>query len=220
MRPITLPARTEFVSPARNIFREVAQEEKIRVFLILATQWPALLDETITAQLNTKIIFRTVRASDIDVIREETDISGEEAGRLPALALRYCLCVLAIVGRTVSVRIRCARTQASRSLNPFAELDRDFGGTDAEFLRISEFLPLHFGQITLILSEIENALDRTVTVDEVQASVESLAAEGKLEKSEGPWPIKRLMNNKFSAIQYNTVKTMGEVKDAPALFHR
>ncbi len=180
---------TEFVSPARNIFREVAQEgRKYGVFLILATQRPALLDETITAQLNTKIIFRTVRASDIDVIREETDISGEEAGRLPYLPSGTAFVSSAIVGRTVSVRIRCARTQAPRSLNPFAELDRDFGGTDAEFFKvISEFLPLHFGQITLILSEIENALDRTVTVDEVQASLESLAAEGKLEKSEGPF---------------------------------
>jgi hypothetical protein len=180
---------TEFVSPARSVFREVAQEgRKYGVFLILATQRPALLDETITAQLNTKIIFRTVRASDMDVIKEETDISGEEAGRLPYLPSGTAFISSAIVGRTVSVRIRCARTQAPRSINPFTELDRDFGGTDEELLKaISNFLPLHFGQITLILSEIENALNRTVTVDEIQASLEALAAEGKLNRVEGPF---------------------------------
>lgn len=179
----------EFVSPARSIFREVAQEgRKYGVFLVLATQRPALLDETITAQLNTKIIFRTVRASDIDVIREETDISGEEAGRLPYLPSGTAFVSSAIVGRTVSVRIRCARTQAPRSMNPFTELDRDFGGTEDELLKvISGFLPLHFGQITLILSEIENALNRTVTVDEIQVSLEALAAEGKLDRVEGPF---------------------------------
>ena len=85
----------------------------------------------------------------------------------------------AIVGRTVSVRSAVPRTQAPRSLNPFTELDRDFGGTDAELFKvISDFLPLHFGQITLILSELENALDRTVTVDEVQASIGSTGCGG------------------------------------------
>jgi hypothetical protein len=179
----------EFVSPARSIFREVAQEgRKYGVFMVLATQRPALLDETITAQLNTKIIFRTVRASDIKVIQEETDISGEEAGRLPYLPSGMAFVSSAVVGRTVSVRIRCARTQAPRTINPFTELEKDFGSVDEEFLKaITNILPLHIGQISLHLPDLENALNRTITVDEVQESLEGLAAAGKLKKIEGPF---------------------------------
>ncbi|MGB4504321.1 MAG: ATP-binding protein, partial [Syntrophaceticus sp.] len=179
----------EFVSPARSIFREVAQEgRKYGVFMVLATQRPALLDETITAQLNTKIIFRTVRASDIKVIQEETDISGEEAGRLPYLSSGTAFVSSAVVGRTVSVRIRCAWTQAPRTVNPFTELENDFGGVDEEFYKIiTNFLPLHTGQISLYLPDIENALNRTVTIDEVQESLEELVAEGKLNKVKDPF---------------------------------
>lgn len=179
----------EFVSPARSIFREVAQEgRKYGVFMVLATQRPALLDETITAQLNTKIIFRTVRASDIKVIQEETDISGEEAGRLPYLPSGTAFVSSAVVGRTVSVRIRCARTQAPRTINPFTELEKDFGSVDEEFLKaITNILPLHIGQISLHLPDLENALNRTITVDEVQESLEGLAAAGKMKKIEGPF---------------------------------
>lgn len=179
----------EFVSPARSIFREVAQEgRKYGVFMVLATQRPALLDETITAQLNTKIIFRTVRASDIKVIQEETDISGEEAGRLPYLSSGTAFVSSAVVGRTVSVRIRCAWTQAPRTVNPFTELENDFGGVDEEFYKIiANFLPLHTGQISLYLPDIENALNRTVTIDEVQESLEELAAAGKLNKVKDPF---------------------------------
>ncbi len=73
-------------SPSKSILKEISQEgRKYGTFLILATQRPTLLDETITAQLNTKFIFRTVRASDIQTIQEETDITVEEARRLPYL---------------------------------------------------------------------------------------------------------------------------------------
>jgi hypothetical protein len=179
----------EFSSPARSVFREVAQEgRKYGVFLILATQRPALLDDTITAQLNTKIIFRTVRASDIKVIQEETDISGDEGGRLPYLPSGTAFISSAVVGRTVSVRIRCAWTQAPHTLNPFTELEKDYGGVDEEFIKaIADFLPLHIGQIALNLPELENALNRSVTVDEVQESLEELVVAGRLEKIEGPF---------------------------------
>ena len=73
-------------SPSKSILREISQEgRKYGAFLILATQRPTLLDETITAQLNTKFIFRTVRASDIQTIKEETDLTMEETRRLPYL---------------------------------------------------------------------------------------------------------------------------------------
>ena len=74
-------------SPTKSVLKEIAQEgRKYGVFLILATQRPGLLDETITAQLNTKFIFRTVRGTDIALLREETDLTPEEGKRLPYLS--------------------------------------------------------------------------------------------------------------------------------------
>ncbi|MGI5866057.1 MAG: hypothetical protein ACOX70_00815, partial [Syntrophaceticus schinkii] len=72
--------------------------------------------------------------------------------------------------------------------NPFTELEKDFGSVDEEFLKaITNILPLHIGQISLHLPDLENALNRTITVDEVQESLEGLAAAGKLKKIEGPF---------------------------------
>lgn len=179
----------EFPSPARGVFREVAQEgRKYGVFLILATQRPALLDDTITAQLNTKLIFRTVRASDIDVIKNETDISSEEGDRLPYLTSGTAFVSSAIIGRTVSVRVRCARTQAPRSINPFVELEQDFGGVDERVWKeIKGLLPLHAGEISLHLPDLEQALDMPVTFDGVCQWLDDFVSAGRLEKEDTPF---------------------------------
>ncbi len=97
--------------PSKSILKEISQEgRKYGTFLILATQRPTLLDETITAQLNTKFIFRTVRASDIQTIKEETDITEEEARRLPYLRTGDVFISEALMGRTIFARIRAANT--------------------------------------------------------------------------------------------------------------
>lgn len=71
-------------SPPKGVLKEIAQEgRKYGAFLILATQRPTLLDETITAQLNTKFVFRTVRGTDIATLREETDLTAEEENVSP-----------------------------------------------------------------------------------------------------------------------------------------
>lgn len=183
------PRGIELPAPARGVFREVAQEgRKYGVFLILATQRPALLDDTITAQLNTKLIFRTVRSSDIKVIQEETDISGEEAGRLPYLTSGTAFISSALIGRTVAVRIRCARTSAPRTINPFTELDEDFGDLPEEVWQvIKELLPLDVGQINLYLGDLERALRRAVGFEEVREWLEGFAAAGRLSRQEGPF---------------------------------
>lgn len=112
-----------FDSPSKGIIKEIAQEgRKYGVFLILATQRPTLLDETITAQLNTKCVFRTVRASDIATIKEETDISADEAKRLPYLRSGDSFISSAILGRTIPVRIRMAKSTSPHTENPFDEL--------------------------------------------------------------------------------------------------
>ncbi|WP_228502759.1 ATP-binding protein [Laceyella tengchongensis] len=90
-------------SPAKSILKEIAQEgRKYGVFLVLATQRPTLLDETITAQLNTKFVFRTVRGTDIATLREETDLTPEEGKRLPYLRSGDTFVSSAVFGRTIS----------------------------------------------------------------------------------------------------------------------
>lgn len=183
------PKGIEIPAPARSIFREVAQEgRKYGVFLVLATQRPALLDETITAQLNTKFIFRTVRASDIRVIEDETDITSEESRRLPYLSSGTAFVSSAVVGRTLAVRIRCARTRAPHTVNPFTELEKDFGGMEeAAWRAIEKLLPLDPGQINLYLPDIEEELGRSVSFNEVREWLEGFAATGRLVKTTGPF---------------------------------
>ncbi len=183
------PKGFEIIAPARGVFREVAQEgRKYGVFLILATQRPASLDETINAQLNTKIIFRTVRESDIRVIKEETDITSEEAERLPYLSSGTAFISSAVVGRTVAVRIRCARTSAPHTVNPFTELEEGFGMLQPEVWRLlAGCLPLDAAQITLYLADFERGLNRPVTFDEVREWLEEFAAAGRLKKTAGPF---------------------------------
>lgn len=182
------PKSPEINAPARSIFREIAQEgRKYGVFLVLATQRPALLDETITAQLNTKIIFRTVRSTDIGVIKEETDITREEAERLPYLSSGTAFVSSAIVGRTVAVRIRCARTRPPHAINPFNELENDFGVPQDEIWKLLlELLPVHEGQLNLYLADFERVLNRSVSFNELLMWLDDFTAAGRLDKIEGP----------------------------------
>jgi hypothetical protein len=150
-----------YESPSKSVIKEIAQEgRKYGVFLILASQRPALLDETVTAQLNTKCIFRTVRASDIDTIIQETDISREEARSLPFLPSGDCYVSSAIWGRTLSVRIRGARTMTPHRENPFDELEsmiRD--EEEILYQQIQRYLPIYPNQWITILSVLGQSSD-------------------------------------------------------------
>lgn len=182
------PKSPDLPAPARGIFREIAQEgRKYGVFLILATQRPALLDDTITAQLNTKIIFRTVRSTDIAVIKEETDLGKEEAERLPYLPSGTAFVSSALVGRTVAVRVRAAKTVTPYGTNPFEELERDFQAEEKLAAVIKKALPLSLDQVHLYLADWEELLDRPITFAEVQHCLEEMYTKDVLEKIPGPF---------------------------------
>jgi len=133
-----------YESPSKSILKEISQEgRKYGVFLILATQRPTLLDETITAQLNTKLIFRTVRASDIQTIQEETDLTVEETSRLPYLRTGDVFISSATMGRTIYARVRTTITSSPHTIHPFDELKSRFEKEDDNFLEIIlEKLPI------------------------------------------------------------------------------
>jgi len=74
--------------------------------LILSTQRPSLLDDTILAQLSTKFIFRTVRETDLRTISNETDLSSNDIDRLPYLKTGDAFISSAIYQRSIPMRIK------------------------------------------------------------------------------------------------------------------
>ena len=177
-----------FESASKPILKEVAQEgRKYGVFLILATQRITLLDDTITAQLNTKFILRTVRESDIMTIKEETDISSDDAKRLPYLTTGDAFISEASFGRTIFTRFRFADTKAIDKVNPFLELN---GETEdkmmAVFDEIKGSLPISDFNLTREAARLEKSVG-TMSTEEFKDILERLADEGYISKRTNPF---------------------------------
>lgn len=173
-------------SPSKSILKEISQEgRKYGAFLILATQRPTLLDETITAQLNTKFIFRTVRASDIQTIKEETDLTFEETKRLPYLRTGDVFVSSASMGRTIFGRIRAAFSGSPHSENPFDELKNKIKQSEEDWIDIlKDKFPIDDFQLLDIISEIESERDIKIRVDELENKLKLLEEKGYLFKEQ------------------------------------
>lgn len=174
-------------APAKSIIKEIAQEgRKYGVFLILATQRPTLLDETVTAQLNTKCVFRTVRASDIATIKEETDLTQEEARRLPFLRSGDTFISTAIFGRTVPVRIRMAKTSTPHTENPFDELGQHHEEQADEFFTTVQPLLAKYGVVNdaqlIDLTRDLAKMGQSFTVDALRSRLDGLVEAGLVDK--------------------------------------
>ena len=154
-------------------------------FLILATQRPTLLDETITAQLNTKLIFRTVRASDIDTIKEETDLSIDETKRLPYLSSGDVFISSAKKGRTSFVRIRAANTVSPHTENPFDELE---GHENEEFekffIEIKDLLPIDASNLNTVLINYNKKFGENFSYDDLKNKLDELCQRDFIEKED------------------------------------
>lgn len=177
-----------FESASKPILKEVAQEgRKYGVFLILATQRITLLDDTITAQLNTKFILRTVRESDISTIKEETDISSDDAKRLPYLTTGDAFISEASFGRTIFTRFRFADTKAIDKVNPFLELK---GETEdkmmAVFEEIKGSLPISDFNLTREAARLEKTVG-TMSTEEFKDILERLVGDGYISKRANPF---------------------------------
>lgn len=183
------PQSKEGVSeiPSKYILREIAQEgRKYGVFLILATQRPSLLDNTITAQLNTKLIFRTNRATDIQTIKEETDLSIEETARLPYLKTGDVFLSESALGRTMYVRIRAAHTNTPHKENPFEELLSVKKESSQDFYNIIEkYMPISEDDFFNTCREIQQDTGITYTVSQLKNIVESLYKDKLIDREEG-----------------------------------
>lgn len=174
-------------SPTKSVLREISQEgRKYGVFLVLATQRPTLLDETITAQLNTKFIFRTVRAQDIDTIRSETDLSPEESKRLPYLTTGDVFVSSAELGRTQYVRIRKADTTSPYKENPFDELKTMRNKLrEDEFKIVEDYLPIEETNLMMTAKNISASKGYDVSVEDLKGILEMLEESGLVVREKG-----------------------------------
>lgn len=117
------PKDSFYPIPSKRILKTISQEgRKYGIFLILSTQRPSLLDDTILAQLSTKFIFRTVRETDLRTISNETDLSKNDIERLPYLKTGDAFISSAIYQRSIPIRIRKAYSTPPHTKNPFEEL--------------------------------------------------------------------------------------------------
>ncbi|GGA52435.1 hypothetical protein GCM10007416_26930 [Kroppenstedtia guangzhouensis] len=176
-------------SPPKAVLKEIAQEgRKYGAFLILATQRPTLLDETITAQLNTKFVFRTVRGTDIATLREETDLTAEEGKRLPYLRSGDAFVSSAVFGRTVFVRIRAAYTRSPHVTNPFDELKQVHAERERRILdAIQDRLPFFDTDLVETVGLINRECGLDWGVNRLRQELNDLAAAGRILKKESPF---------------------------------
>ena len=167
--------------------REIAQEgRKYGVFLVLATQRPSLLDNTITAQLNTKFIYRTTRSTDIQTIKEETDLSIEQTNRLPYLKTGDVFLSESAIGRTMYVRVRASHTLTPHGENPFDELyNRQEQSISDMIDMIKDFLPVNELNLMSICKDIQENKGKVYTVDQLKNILEDLTEKGYLIKERG-----------------------------------
>ena len=172
-------------SPSKSIIREIAQEgRKYGVFLVLATQRPSILDDTSTAQLNTKLLFRTTRETDIKTIRDETDISSEDAKRLPYLKSGNVFFSSATIGRTLFVRVRQAISHQPKSENPFDELrDHRAKTTDKIIDILKTYSPINETDYLKLIEELED-MGMSYTTDSLKAELNRLVQAGSFEMEE------------------------------------
>lgn len=164
-------------TPTTKLFVELAQEaRKYGVFLAFATQRPTLLHPTIMAQLNTKFIFRTVIASDIRVVKTETNLTMEEGERLPSLNSGNAF-VSSPTCKKSSIRFRVSNTLSPNSQDPFDELE-DFDDASPLEGYVLDYLPIRDIKMPEVLRVINSKYNSNYTIEELVKVLELMTQQG------------------------------------------
>jgi hypothetical protein len=174
-------------NPTKRILREIAQEaRKYGVFEIFGTQRPSLLDTTITAQLNTKIIFRTGIKEDMEMIEKETNLNPDQVKRLPELTSGNAFVSSATLRKTMYVRFRTTKTTSPHGKNPFDELDT-FNNKDKLKGVLKELLPIADTKIQTIHAQINQKMSKAMTIQEIQDTLLEMAEYGEIKREKTPF---------------------------------
>lgn len=180
----TFIPKSNINSPTKSILKTIAQEgRKYGIFEILSTQRPILLDDTIIAQLSTKMIFRTTIGEDISLIEKETDLSTDDIKRLPYLTSGNCFISSAILGKTISIRFRTTFTTPKTNKHPFDEIE-EFGVKNDIEESLLKNLPLTTYKLAEIIPKLSKTIGRMVSFEEVEECLEEMTYNKKIKKEE------------------------------------
>ncbi|AJD93582.1 hypothetical protein JMA_42650 (plasmid) [Jeotgalibacillus malaysiensis] len=179
-------------NPTKKILRTIAQEaRKYGIFEIFCTQKPNALDETILAQLNTKIIYRLNTSSDMEMVEKETNLTPQEVKTLPDLPSGFCFISSPILAKTFAVRFRTTFTESPHVVDPFDEFQMQVELTKPTGLDkvLKEFLPIKSTKIPRIQGDISDKANQPVSIQEITDELERMAASGLVIKKQSPMGI-------------------------------
>lgn len=174
-------------NPTKQILKTIAQEaRKYGVFEIFCTQKPDGIDQTIFAQLNTKVIYRINTLVDMEMVKQETNLNSEQMAQLPDLPSGHCFVSSAILPKTFSVRFRTTFTQSPHTVDPFNEL-KEVGEEQQsaleETLEILCETRLRLRDIAKTLKIVEEEVGCTVSLEELNEALDNLVRNGIIAKN-------------------------------------
>jgi hypothetical protein len=171
--------------PIRSILRKIGQEaRKYGVFLILCTQRPRNLDSTLLAQLNTKIFLRLTDCGDMEIAKNEGNLTALQVSMLPDLTSGSCFISSAILPKTFYVQFRTTFSQAPNVSDPFDELKTVSSFSDIEDAIIQVMLKdkqcCDSRKLVQLHLAVRPLLNREINVLEVRKALDEMKASGKL----------------------------------------
>ena len=187
------PSGADFkMSPTKTILKTIAQEaRKYGVFEVMCTQRIGLLDPTIVAQMNTKFIFRTTNATDMEIIKKECSLTEQESILLPDFPSGYCIVTSPTLSKNFNIKFRAGYTKTPHRLDCFEEL-REYNSKNIDSIDIMieeyilEYLKenkvLDSRSYSKVITELENRTEKEVTVDFLLSFLNNLDSIGKITK--------------------------------------
>lgn len=180
--------------PIRNILRKIGQEaRKYGVFLILCTQRPKSLDGTLLAQLNTKIFLRLTDCGDMEIARNEGNLTDLQVSMLPDLTSGSCFISSAILPKTFYVQFRTTFSKAPNTADPFNELIQIKPTNNIEDIILKHIVingykdSRDFGNI---LSLVQKEIPDRISIMDISNIINDMGKKGKLKVIKNGFGIK------------------------------
>lgn len=177
-------------SPIGNVLKVIALEaRKYGVILVMVTQRPGNLDETIFAQLNTKIVYRLNNEAEMEMVKKETNLTEEEVRKLPNLLSGSCFISSPILPKTFAVRFRTTFTVSPNTEDPYDELDKFYNPNEESELSklLYKHLPIDTTNISNVHTDANKQLKRNYTVKDIMDTLEKMASIGKITEERSPF---------------------------------
>lgn len=176
-------------NPTKTILKTIAQEaRKYGVFEIFCTQKPNALDDTILAQLNTKIIYRLNTASDMEMVQKETNLTEQEVQTLPDLPSGFCFVSSPTLAKTFAVRFRTTFTESPHVVDPFEEFQVELANNQPFELDniLLDFLPIRSTKLASIHSDINVKAKSNVSMKDITDTLKRLSVSGTIKEKKSP----------------------------------